>query len=140
MRSPYDRRMDDSGFLDFLGSLCRRPAMFTGEATVDSVRVFLTGYFIGVSHTDPEGSGLAMNGQWREWIEMRYDVCNPAWSWTRILLHHYVDDQAVFEVLPSLFGQFLAERGADGAEELQTRHRNQFRDRWPSPEHTADPR
>ncbi|MEU0633403.1 hypothetical protein [Streptomyces sp. NPDC005989] len=132
--------MDNSRFLDLLGSLCRRPAMFTGERTITSVAVFLTGYFTGVSHTEPEGPGLEM--EWRKWIEMRYDVFNPAWSWTRILLHHHVNDQGVFEVLPSLFRQFLAERDARGVEELETRHRNQFGDRSPAPEHThtADPR
>lgn len=93
--------------------------------------------------TDPEGHRPALAGEgWREWIEVRYDVFDLAWSWTRISLHHHVDDQGVFEVLPSLFRQFLAELAARGVEELKKRHRKQFSDRWPTPEHThtVDPR
>ncbi|MFF9566192.1 hypothetical protein [Streptomyces sp. NPDC014685] len=132
--------MDDARFLDLLDNLCRRPAMFTGERTVASVATFLTGYYIGVSHAEPEpGSGLLghfSHEHWGRWVETRYGVFDPAWSWSRILLHHHGDDQRVFEVLPSLFRQFLADRDAHGAEGLAARHREQFADRCPAPGHT----
>ncbi|WP_435598167.1 hypothetical protein [Streptomyces anulatus] len=130
--------MDDVRFLDLLENLCRRPGMFTGEPTVASVQVFLAGYFTGVSAADPEGPGLPLYRQWRQWIEVRYDVFHPAWPWTRILLHHHGADRDVFEVLPSLFRQFLADRETCGAEELEDRHKHRFDDhhRPSAPEHT----
>ncbi|MFF9077720.1 hypothetical protein ACF1BP_33305 [Streptomyces sp. NPDC014735] len=133
--------MDDSRFLDLLESLCRRPAMYTGERTVASVAVFMSGYFTGASHSEPAYPDHPPYGEWNRWVEMRYDVFDPAWSWTRILLHHHVDDQGVLKVLPSLFHQFLKERDAHGVEELAARHSNQFADRRPAPErtHTKDP-
>ncbi|MFF8715941.1 hypothetical protein ACF07T_31585 [Streptomyces sp. NPDC015184] len=130
--------MDDARFLDLLDHLCRRPAMFTGERTVASVATFLTGYCIGVSHSEP-GPGLlgrSSHEHWGRWVEMRYDVFDPAWSWSRILLHHHGDDQRVFEVLPSLFREFLADRDAHGAEGLAARHHARFSGRCPAPEHT----
>ncbi|MFF2011692.1 hypothetical protein ACFVWY_21790 [Streptomyces sp. NPDC058195] len=134
--------MDNARFLDLLENLCRRPAMFTGERTVESVSVFLTGYFIGVSHAAPEEPGLPMDSGWSRWIETRYDVFHPAWPWRRILLHHHADDQGVFEVLPSLYGQFLAERDACGTDGIEARHQDRFKGRSPVPAHThtVDPR
>ncbi|MFE7616550.1 hypothetical protein [Streptomyces sp. NPDC057496] len=130
--------MDDARFLDLLDNLCRRPAMFTGERTVSSVATFLTGYYIGVSHSEPGSGppGRSPHEYWGRWVEMRYDVFDPAWSWGRILLHHHGDDQGVFEVLPALFREFLADRDAHGAEGLAARHREQFAGRCRAPAHT----
>ncbi|MGW1430903.1 hypothetical protein ACWD6K_20085 [Streptomyces sp. NPDC002431] len=130
--------MDEARFLDLLEGVCRRPAMFTGAHTVDSVAVLLTGYVLGVAHGDPASPGIA---GYLRWVEARYDVFYPAWSWTRILLHHHGDDRTVLDVLPSLFRAFLAEREAYGVQGIEARHRDHFGGRTRAPErtHTTDP-
>ncbi|MFB6814691.1 hypothetical protein ACFCV8_09100 [Streptomyces sp. NPDC056347] len=133
--------MDNARFLDLLDRLCRRPAMFTNAHTVESVSVFLTGYFIGVADGAPEGLEAAGYGGWMRWVEVRYGVFHPAWSWARILLHHHDDDRAVLDVLPSLFREFLADRDAYGDAGIEARHQERFRGRASAPgrTHTVDP-
>jgi hypothetical protein len=80
---------------------------------------------------------------WRCWIELRFGICDPAWHWSRILLHEFGSAQAAIEALPALYDEFAADRVRDGVEGILARHEQTFRgdagSRVPTDTATVDP-
>ncbi|WZO98595.1 hypothetical protein EP7_000175 [Isosphaeraceae bacterium EP7] len=105
-------------FQALLHSIAERPAIYVGNCSIRAVSHYLDGYcdaLRDLGHAEKPLDG------WMRWVELRFLISNPAWHWTRILLHVYGSDQAAIEALPELHREFLAERamiGVDGIEAL----------------------
>jgi hypothetical protein len=110
-------------FLEVVGRIAARPAMYVGTTSLSRVANFLDGY----SHAmwDLGRSPNPLDG-WMRWVELRFGICHPGWSWTRILAHCFGTDDAAIRALPALFKEFFSERQSLGAEALLEQHREKF--------------
>jgi hypothetical protein len=105
-----------SGFEVLLQNIAKRPGMYVGKCSIRAVSHYLDGYshaLVDVGHTETPLDG------WMRWIESRFLISDPAWHWTRILLHVYGSDQAAIEALPLLHKEFLARRAAIGVRGIE---------------------
>jgi hypothetical protein len=127
-----------SEFRELLVAICRRPAMYVGRNSLVDVSIYLSGYFDGLSAA---GSSVSPMDGFMRWTEMRFGIFHSAWHWTRILLHEFGSDQACFEVLPTLYDEFVLDRerlGLDGIErETKRRLQERHGQDWWEPESTT---
>ncbi|WP_422931844.1 hypothetical protein [Singulisphaera sp. PoT] len=112
-----------SDFASLLRSIARRPAMYVGTCSLRAISAYLEGYCHALK--DVGRDELPLSG-WMRWVESRYLISHPAWSWARILMHVYGDDRAAIEALPELHRAFLARRAEIGVEGVEDEHRRRF--------------
>ena len=124
-------------FTKMLSEIARRPAMYVGKESVQSVSCYVNGYCHALD--DLTNTRSPLDG-WMRWVEMRFLICHPAWGWPRILVHAYGSDRAAFDALPSLFAEFLVQRdslGVDGIQaETERRLLAEYGKTWHAPETT----
>lgn len=93
-----------------------KPAMYVGHESLKSVTYVLSGYCLALEDLGIEVRPLA---GFQRWVELQYLIFDPAWHWSRILLHKYGTDRKAFDALPGLYSRFIADReekGVDGIE------------------------
>lgn len=90
-----------------------------GSNSLKSVGHYLAGYSDALENQD------CLAG-WRQWIELRFGICHPAWHWTRILLHSYGSDAAALAALPYLFTEFDSERQQGGFQQILANWEGRF--------------
>ena len=109
-------------FDELIQSISSRPAMWVGSALLRDVAIFLDGFRRGIETATGQDPML----NWRDWIETKYLISDPGWHWTRILLHVYGSDAAVFAALPGLFSDFKTETSGLTSDQLSELHRQAF--------------
>jgi hypothetical protein len=110
-------------FESLLQSIAKRPAMYVGKCSIESVSNYLQGYDHALS--DAGQAETPLSG-WLRWVEWRFLISHSAWHWTRILLHVYGSEQAAIEALPQLHREFLAQRAELGIDEIESQLRRRL--------------
>ncbi len=67
-------------FLELLEKIKKRPALYLRKNSIYYLEVFLTGYQCACE-IDVDFRLFSY------WVEHKYEICNSAWSWSRILHH-----------------------------------------------------
>jgi len=103
-------------FSMLIESIAKRPAMYLGNASLQSIGHYLAGYCdalrdVGVSASEIEGFIV--------WLSEKFLIFHPAWHWTRILLHIYQGDEAAIKALPDLFAEYLQTKGGRTLAQLE---------------------
>jgi hypothetical protein len=109
-------------FKRLLESITRQPAMYVGSDSLFAVSHFLSGYDLALEDLGRESPLVG----WKDWVELRFGICSPAWHWTRILIHVYGSDAAAIEALPKLFTEFEADCKQIGVEGIGQNHDREF--------------
>jgi len=113
-------------YLKMLDEVCQRPGMWLGfHPTLRQVHELLSGYELGLSDA---GCSPEMNG-WFQWVGYHFNIHNPAWSSSRIIVHSLGSQEAGIAALPNLVRQFLNEREVlGGIEGLEAAIQRRFAD------------
>lgn len=90
-------------FIELIDRISKRPDMFVGSGSLRDVSRYLSGY----THAYHQLKKKDFFDAWTAWIEVKFKLSNPAWHWTRIMVHHYGNDQKACEALPKLYRQYL---------------------------------
>ena len=97
-------------YLTLLDRVCQRPTVYVGRPQLRLIRLFMDAYEMGL--TDAGGSP-DLDG-WGGWVWLRFGICDPAWSTTRVIVHACSSQPAAIAAYPKLVRQFLADRDAMG--------------------------
>lgn len=105
---------------------CLEPMKYKLEEVLELVRkrpgaylvndsVYAIGQFIvGVTTTVRMNEGWDHHGEisFMEWVEHKYQICNPAWNWTRILHHVAGSEQEALALFFELWPDYLKEKSS----------------------------
>lgn len=108
---------------ELLTALFECPGMYVGTPSLKAIAHFLDGYRIALRVHDLNDS--LMEG-WVRWIEKRFNICSPAWHWTRILEHHYGSEVEAIKALPQLFKEFTEQRQQIGSQQILNNWEKEF--------------
>ena len=98
--------------LAIMKTVCNKPGLYVGPATMPRVRAFLEGYVMAL------GESVQMTdypfGGFLRWLEHQHGICHPGWGWDRILVHAAGSDREAIRTLPERFEQYRSDlaRGA----------------------------
>ena len=100
---------------ELITALFERPGMYVGTPSLWAIAHFLDGYYTALRVYDLDDS--LMDG-WSQWIELRFNICSPAWHWTMILEHAYGSEAEAIKALPQLFKEFTEQRQQIGSQQI----------------------
>ncbi|WP_347253496.1 hypothetical protein [Leminorella grimontii] len=104
----------DRHFHLFLKDLATSPTNYVMEETIEDIRILLVGY----SYAFNTKSQYPLGG-WVRWIELHFLIRSAAWSWAKILLHAYGDNDSAIRSLPDLYEKFLIQRAQLGVKGIE---------------------
>ena len=105
MANPWQDR-----YLALLDRVCRQPDRYVTAPQLRQIRLFMDGYEMGLTDAD---CSPGLDG-WSAWVWLRFGICHPGWSTTRVIVHACGGQSAAIAAYPRLVRQFLAERDTFG--------------------------
>lgn len=106
-----------SDMLELIQEIAKSPAMYVGQCDLYLVRAFLDGYDWALRQQNNMDYA-----DWQGWIEVRFQISNPAWGWPRIMLNAYGDQLSAITAFPILYEEYLQELAEIGSDGIEAKH------------------
>lgn len=101
-------------YLEIMGTVCAKPAMYVGEESIYLVSSYLDGVALGIE----KSTGTDPLIPFQRWCECRYGICGSSWGWPRILHHSHETEAAAIRALPTLYQTAMDEMPYQDESEL----------------------
>ena len=93
---------------DILEKLHRRPALYTGENTLNSIHQFLGGYSFALAQHDLQGDGdpLLLPREFHDWVAYRLHFYESTSGWCKMICDRTESDQHAIDRFFELLSEF----------------------------------